>query len=116
MKINYYLYNEFEGTGLLAILGIEKFQDLLGMHYKDQCLGPGLSVVFVIDDTESMGLELIQATQYSVGIVNQAILLGSNGPSNFILSTINDPGITKTKTYISILLLILSCIYVKLNE
>lgn len=117
MKINYYLYNELEGTGLLSILGIEKFQEILGMDYKDRCyscLGRGLSVVFVIDDTESMGGELIEATQYSVDIVNQAILLGSNGPSNFILSTINDPGITKTKTCLS--LSFFFCLYVKINK
>lgn len=96
-----YLYKEFVDTGLLSLLGIEKFQEILGINYKNRCyncLSPGLSVVFVIDDTESMGGEIREATHYSIDIVNQANLLGSNGPSNFILSTINDPGITETKT------------------
>lgn len=65
------------------------------MSYKDpcyNCLGPGLSVVFVIDDTGSMGEEIREAAQHSIDIVNQAKILGSNGPSNYILSTFNDPG------------------------
>lgn len=82
------------GTGLLSVLGIEKFKEVMGMSYKNpcyNCLAPGLSVVFVIDDTGSMSGEIMQATQHSIDIVNQAKLLGSNGPSNFILSTFNDP-------------------------
>lgn len=62
------------------------------------CLAPGLSVVFVIDDTGSMSLEIHNATHYSVQIVTQAKVLGSNGPSNYILSTFNDPGLSKNST------------------
>lgn len=84
------------GTGLLSVLGIEKFKEVMGMSYKNpcyNCLAPGLSVVFVIDDTGSMSGEIREATQHSIDIVNAANQLGSNGPSNFILSTFNDPGI-----------------------
>ncbi|XP_061188708.1 uncharacterized protein LOC133196872 [Saccostrea echinata] len=85
------------GTGLLSILGIDRFKEMLGMTYKNpcyNCLAPGLSVVFVIDDTGSMSGEIREATQHSIDIVNQASLLGSNGPSNYILSTFNDPDTT----------------------
>lgn len=84
------------GTGLLSVLGIEKFKEVMGMSYKNpcyNCLASGLSVVFVIDDTGSMSGEIREATQHSIDIVNAANQLGSNGPSNFILSTFNDPGI-----------------------
>lgn len=65
------------------------------MHYRNpcyNCLAPGLSVVFVIDDTGSMGEEIRETAMHSVDIVNQALLLGNKGPNNYILSTFNDPG------------------------
>ena len=65
------------------------------MNYKKpcyDCLAPGLSVVIVMDDTGSMSGEIREATQHSIDIVNQAKLLGVNGPSNYVLSTFNDPG------------------------
>lgn len=74
------------------------------MNYKNpcyNCLSPGLSVVFVIDDTGSMSVEINNATAYSVDIVNQANALGSNGPSNFILSIFNDPGLSKNYIFLS---------------
>ena len=85
------------GTGLLSILGIDRFTKTLGMDYKNpcyDCLAPGLSVVFVMDDTGSMGDEIKEATRQIVNIVNQVQLLGVKGPSNYVLSTFNDPGTT----------------------
>nr|XP_022340887.1 von Willebrand factor A domain-containing protein 7-like [Crassostrea virginica] len=89
------------GTGLLSILGVKKFTEILGMNYKKpcyDCLAPGLSVVIVMDDTGSMSGEIREATQHSIDIVNQAKLLGVNGPSNYVLSTFNDPDTTIRKT------------------
>ena len=91
------LLSMLTGTGLLSILGIDKFTKTLGMDYKNpcyDCLAPGLSVVFVMDDTGSMGDEIKEATRQIVNIVNQVKLLGVNGPSNYVLSTFNDPGTT----------------------
>lgn len=96
-SIKYDLCITITDTGLLSVLGLDKFKELLGMNYKNpcyNCLAPGLSVVFVIDDTGSMSGEIREATQISIDIVNQAKFLGSNGPSNFILSTFNDPSMT----------------------
>lgn len=88
------LLSMLTGTGLLSILGIDKFTKILGMDYKNpcyNCLAPGLSVVFVMDDTGSMGDVIKDATRQIVNIVNQVQLLGVNGPSNYVLSTFNDP-------------------------
>lgn len=110
------------GTGLLSILGLSKFKEVFGMAYKNpcyNCLAPGLSVVFVIDDTGSMSEEIGSATKVSVDIVNQASLLGPNGPSNYILSTFNDPGIAEkqfTKKTVSSLYLFLSQSLIRFHQ
>lgn len=57
-------------------------------------------MVFVIDDTGSMSDDIMEATKHSIDIVNWAKLKGSNGPSNYILSIFNDPGISKTNKYV----------------
>ena len=91
---HYYRLLLLTGTGLLSILGVKKFTEILGMTYKNpcyDCLAPGLSVVIVMDDTGSMSGEIREASEHSVDIVNQAIFLGDHGPSNYVLSTFNDP-------------------------
>lgn len=82
----YFYFNV--GTGLLHILGIDKFKELLGMTYKKPCynsLAQGLSVILVIDGTGSVSGEIRAATRNSID-VNQ---LESNGSSQYFLSLTN---------------------------
>lgn len=82
----YFYFNV--GTGLLHILGIDKFKELLGMTYKKpcyNCLAQGLSVILVIDGTGSVSGEIRAATRNSID-VNQ---LESNGSSQYFLSLTN---------------------------
>ena len=41
-------------TGLLTILGIHKFTELLGLRSKSTCMTPGLLTAVVMDDEASM--------------------------------------------------------------
>lgn len=79
----FYLYFNV-GTGLLHIIGIDKFKELLGMTYKKpcyNCLAQGLSVILVTDGAGSISRE-IRATTRSKIDANQH---ESNGSSYYFL-------------------------------
>ena len=70
--------------GLRAIVGDEKFQDLLQLR-------AGNSLVFVIDTTSSMGKDLAAVQLKTAEIVRETAGT-ANAPYNYILVTFNDPG------------------------
>lgn len=86
MFINQPVYIYFGvGTGLLHILGLDKFKELLGMTYKKpcyNCLAQGLSVIVVLDGTGSVRGEIRAATRNSI----DANHLESNSSSHYFLS------------------------------
>lgn len=64
----FYLYFNV-GTGLLHIIGIDKFKELLGMTYKKlcyNCLAQGLSVVLVMDGAGSVSRETRATTRSNI--------------------------------------------------
>lgn len=70
--------------GLRALVGDDKFQDLLQIR-------AGNSLVFVIDTTGSMGKDIAAVMNKTKEIVQET--RGTpNAPYNYILVTFNDPG------------------------
>lgn len=83
-----------EGTGLLHILGLDKFKELLGMTYKKpcyNCLAQGLSVIVVLDGTGSVSGEIRAATRNSI----DANHLESNIKDRTVLESLSDTIVMK---------------------
>lgn len=83
-------------TGLLSVLGLNTFKELLGINYINPCYNcftRSQSLGFVVDDKGSMNGDIKDAAQRSIEIVNHAVLVGSNGTSDYVLSTFNDSGL-----------------------
>lgn len=75
----FYLYFNV-GTGLLHIIGIDKFKELLGMTYKKpcyNCLAQGLSVILVMDGAGSVSRETRATTRSNID-ANQHEFNGSS--------------------------------------
>ncbi|KAK3083786.1 hypothetical protein FSP39_003208 [Pinctada imbricata] len=88
------------GTGLLDQIGPDAFNKLLQMHYEEpcyQCFTPDKSLVFVIDNTGSMGDDIYEVRKKAIEIVTFS-QSSATKPFNYILATFNDPDTTLTVT------------------
>lgn len=75
----FYLYFNV-GTGLLHIIGIDKFKELLGMTHKKlcyNCLAQGLSVILIMDGAGSVSRETRATTRSNID-ANQRESSGSS--------------------------------------
>ena len=94
MKFSLFLFGFISEHSLLDVtmLGKKNFGDLFGINPPCvQCNDPSLSIVFVVDDTSSMGGEIASVKTEILRIVNNAVYT-SREPADYVLSTFNDPG------------------------